>query len=616
MPCYSSATLRTDTNCEVHLIGVSHTSAYSGKLAHDAILELKPDAVVLEVDEARLQEQALRAQRWLHAKERTQLVRHALQPFLTSGTLWEALTAPRCKRAGSRLSNEGSALLEGGIYGSEVILACEAAVTCGADIIAADRSKQVSDARLRAAAQREIDRLYGAHLDDDWSLLQCAAQEAIRRIAAAVRDVADALLRCDAEHFAEHLHPIFLLPSAPDYRPALLDAGCADPDAVEQALDRMMTHGSHPGGQVDPHDLALVQNCIAAMEHRKHRMRQHAFAQVPHSAPCGLDHHAHVNGEQRRGALEGTSCCADCSGGAKAQHESGCGAAREGSVSALGCRANGNEDCAESDSCLRSCAGGLSASATVQPVLPGLTAAVEHYETSGERLWGSFRAWLGTWSASGGGKRLTPHVHDPFYQWCWRGVGHMHSFRLQDHLGQPLADEAAPGDGVMSPYYRTTVYERDVVLTHRLRLAAEQPGRRRVVAVVGANHLPGIVRNWDSAGGEAMARQVREYVSVPAGTGGRAGEHEWKRHVVGIGASLLEGCVVAAAAYLPVRHAARRYALAGGGLRALSVMPLAAMAGAALGAALSDATRQGRVAHLVHNIAACADNADRQPGLQ
>lgn len=56
-----------------------------------------------------------------------------------------------------RLANEGAAQLEGGFYGSEVLQAANAAVSCGADIIAADRSKPLSRARLQAAITQKLD---------------------------------------------------------------------------------------------------------------------------------------------------------------------------------------------------------------------------------------------------------------------------------------------------------------------------------------------------------------------------------------------------------------------------------------------------------------------------
>jgi hypothetical protein len=51
MVSHASAIVSTPCGASVHLVGVSHTSAYYGKLAHDAISFIKPDVVVLEIDE-------------------------------------------------------------------------------------------------------------------------------------------------------------------------------------------------------------------------------------------------------------------------------------------------------------------------------------------------------------------------------------------------------------------------------------------------------------------------------------------------------------------------------------------------------------------------------------
>ena len=62
---------------------------------------------------------------------------------------------PGARRAAFMLNNEGAALLEGAIYGSEVILACQAAATIGAEVVLADRSKTISNARLAHAVAEE-----------------------------------------------------------------------------------------------------------------------------------------------------------------------------------------------------------------------------------------------------------------------------------------------------------------------------------------------------------------------------------------------------------------------------------------------------------------------------
>jgi hypothetical protein len=100
--------------------------------------------------QGRLREQACRARLWIEEKNRSAIIEHALRPFLTSGSIFDILTANLTCQANT-LQNEGSALLEGGIYGSEVVLACEAAMACGSAIVLADRNKALSNVRLQAA---------------------------------------------------------------------------------------------------------------------------------------------------------------------------------------------------------------------------------------------------------------------------------------------------------------------------------------------------------------------------------------------------------------------------------------------------------------------------------
>jgi hypothetical protein len=107
--------------------------------------------------QTRLKEQAQRGHQWLVQQDRLSLVQRALQPFLSKDSTWGALSGTSHHKDMYTLQNEGAALLEGGVYGGEVIMACHAATQCGADIYLADRSKALSNARL-LAAQRE-DRL-------------------------------------------------------------------------------------------------------------------------------------------------------------------------------------------------------------------------------------------------------------------------------------------------------------------------------------------------------------------------------------------------------------------------------------------------------------------------
>lgn len=86
-------------------------------------------------------------------------MKNAVRPYLDPEALWSTITQSQSLNAWHqhRLANEGAAQLEGGFYGSEVTQAANAAVACGADIIAADRSKPLSRARLQAAIRQNLD---------------------------------------------------------------------------------------------------------------------------------------------------------------------------------------------------------------------------------------------------------------------------------------------------------------------------------------------------------------------------------------------------------------------------------------------------------------------------
>ena len=105
--------------------------------------------------QARLREQARRGYQWLVEQDRQSVVQRALRPFLAESSIWARLTANDHHRHAHVLQNEGAALLEGGVYGGEVIMACHAATACGADIVLADRDKALSNARLLAARRAE-----------------------------------------------------------------------------------------------------------------------------------------------------------------------------------------------------------------------------------------------------------------------------------------------------------------------------------------------------------------------------------------------------------------------------------------------------------------------------
>lgn len=108
--------------------------------------------------QSRLAEQAVRGAQAL-SSQHSDLVKNAVRPFLDPEALWKTVTQSQSLHAWHehRLANEGSAQLEGGFYGSEVTQAANAAVACGAEVIAADRSKPLSRARLQAAMRHKLE---------------------------------------------------------------------------------------------------------------------------------------------------------------------------------------------------------------------------------------------------------------------------------------------------------------------------------------------------------------------------------------------------------------------------------------------------------------------------
>jgi hypothetical protein len=96
-------------------------------------------------------------------------------------------------------------------------------------------------------------------------------------------------------------------------------------------------------------------------------------------------------------------------------------------------------------------------------------------------------------------------------------------------------------------YHTTTVHERDCILASRIRDVAESaaPGRP-VVAVVGANHVPGIVHAWSSAHTPAFEAQCSSYLSVPEHPPQLP--HAWKLSAIDTLAWGFEGAAAMAAA--------------------------------------------------------------------
>lgn len=100
-------------------------------------------------------------------------------------------------------------------------------------------------------------------------------------------------------------------------------------------------------------------------------------------------------------------------------------------------------------------------------------------------------------------------------------------------------------EAIEEAYMQTTVHERDCILAHRIRDVAESavPGKP-VVAVVGANHVPGIVAAWERAQTPTFQEQCADYLSVP-NTQTRP-PHAWKVKAVDVLANAFEGVAVVA----------------------------------------------------------------------
>ena len=145
-------------------------------------------------------------------------------------------------------------------------------------------------------------------------------------------------------------------------------------------------------------------------------------------------------------------------------------------------------------------------------------------------------------------------------------------------------------------YLQTTVHERDCILAHRIRDVAEAavPGKP-VVAVVGANHVPGIVAAWERAQSPAFQQQCADYLTVPDTQ--NPPPHAWKVRAIDVAANVFEGtAVVAGTAVLAT--AARRYLSHSVGLAGT-----AAVGGALALGVNSWWASYRRPAHLVENLA-------------
>jgi hypothetical protein len=186
----------------------------------------------------------------------------------------------------------------------------------------------------------------------------------------------------------------------------------------------------------------------------------------------------------------------------------------------------------------------------------------------------------------------------------------MYSFDPSDHglpCGAALSelastDAAAPDDAAVSPYYRTTVQERDSILAHRIRAVAEEARGRDIVAVVGANHLPGILQHWFSQRGIGDAVDCERFLSVPPADQGVDMGALWKLQTVEGLATCMEVGAACTAVFVPCALRLQgpwRFA------------PLAVAGAGVCASSVWSGERQRRIAQLVHNLAVHQDCAGR-----
>lgn len=151
-------------------------------------------------------------------------------------------------------------------------------------------------------------------------------------------------------------------------------------------------------------------------------------------------------------------------------------------------------------------------------------------------------------------------------------------------------------------YLQTTVHERDCILAARIRAVAESaaPGKP-VVAVVGANHVPGIIAAWERAQSPAFQQQCADYLSVPSLQ--QPPPHAWKVKAIDVVASVFEGTAVVAGTGL-LATAGRRYVS-----HSVAFAGTAAVGGALALGVTSWWANYRRPAHLVENLARHNDAA-------
>lgn len=73
-------------------------------------------------------------------------------------------------------------------------------------------------------------------------------------------------------------------------------------------------------------------------------------------------------------------------------------------------------------------------------------------------------------------------------------------------------DMSHSGQSLNQIYVDTVLRERDLIMASNLYREAQQPGIKRVVAVVGANHVPGIIRNWRTAATDEASKLYETYM--------------------------------------------------------------------------------------------------------
>lgn len=103
--------------------------------------------------------------------------------------------------------------------------------------------------------------------------------------------------------------------------------------------------------------------------------------------------------------------------------------------------------------------------------------------------------------------------------------------------------------------------ERDLILARRLWEAGEKAAGRDVVGVVGAGHIPGIVKHWHWAGSPQAAELVQELSTAPSGPSTT-------------GSMITTGIIGAGFGYLAYKRP--RLAAFAGGLVAFTTLPYAA----------------------------------------